>query len=96
MRLVRVVAAGGRWLEGGRVRGETVARAAAADPARLLTARELEIVGMVSRGLRNRDIALPLGISEGTVKIHLHNIYQKLGVDGRLQLLLFAQAAGMG
>jgi DNA-binding NarL/FixJ family response regulator len=56
-----------------------------------LTPREIEIVRMVSRGLRNRIIAKRLSISEGTVKVHLHNVYEKLGVDGRLELVLCAQ-----
>lgn len=56
-----------------------------------LTPRELEIVRMVGRGLRNREISAQLSISEGTVKIHLHNVYEKLGVGGRLELLLYAQ-----
>jgi DNA-binding NarL/FixJ family response regulator len=55
------------------------------------TPRELEIVRMLARGLRNRDIATRLAISEGTVKIHLHNVYEKVGVDGRIELLLYAQ-----
>ena len=46
---------------------------------------------MNAQGLRNRAIAERLTISEGTVKIHLHNIYEKLGVDGRLALMLYAQ-----
>jgi DNA-binding NarL/FixJ family response regulator len=60
-----------------------------------LTPRELEIVRMVSQGLRNRAIAEKLSISEGTVKVHLHNIYEKFGVDGRLELLLLAQEKGL-
>jgi two-component system nitrate/nitrite response regulator NarL len=59
-----------------------------------LTPREREIVGMVAQGLRNREIGQRLFISEGTVKIHLHNTYEKLGVDGRLELLLYAQERG--
>jgi two-component system nitrate/nitrite response regulator NarP len=46
---------------------------------------------MVAEGLRNKAIAERLSISEGTVKVHLHNIYEKLGVDGRLELTLVAQ-----
>jgi DNA-binding NarL/FixJ family response regulator len=57
-----------------------------------LTPREGEIVRMVAHGHRNRVIAERLGISEGTVKVHLHNIYEKLGVNGRLELVLAAQA----
>jgi DNA-binding NarL/FixJ family response regulator len=60
-----------------------------------LTPRELEIVRMIAQGLRNREIGQRLFISEGTVKIHLHNTYEKLGVDGRLELLLYAQEKGL-
>jgi DNA-binding NarL/FixJ family response regulator len=60
-----------------------------------LTPRELEIVRMVAQGLRNRVIAERLSISEGTVKVHLHNIYDKFGVDGRLELVLLAQGKGL-
>ena len=61
----------------------------------MLTPREIEIVTMVAQGLRNRAIAERLSISEGTVKVHLHNIYEKLGVDGRLELVLVAQQRGL-
>ena len=60
-----------------------------------LTAREHEIVRMVSQGLRNKAIAERLSISEGTVNVHLHNLYEKLGVDGRLELVLTAQQKGL-
>jgi len=60
-----------------------------------LTPREIEIVKMVGQGLRNRVIAERLSISEGTVKVHLHNIYEKLKVDGRLELVLCAQEKGL-
>jgi DNA-binding NarL/FixJ family response regulator len=60
-----------------------------------LTQREKEILRMVALGLRNKVIADRLSISDGTVKVHLHNIYQKLGVDGRLELVLAAQQKGL-
>ena len=60
-----------------------------------LTPREIEIVRMVAQGLRNKTIAERLCISEGTVKVHLHNVYEKLGVDGRLELVLCAQQKGL-
>lgn len=60
-----------------------------------LTPRESEIVRLVAQGLRNKELALRLSITEGTVKIHLHNIYDKLGVDGRLELVLAAQQKGL-
>jgi DNA-binding NarL/FixJ family response regulator len=56
----------------------------------LLTPREGEIVGLVTQGLRNKDIAGKLSISEQTVKNHLQNIYDKLGVSDRLELALYA------
>lgn len=56
----------------------------------LLTPREGEIVGLVTQGLRNKDIAGQLSISEQTVKNHLQNIYDKLGVSDRLELALYA------
>lgn len=60
-----------------------------------LTPREREIVARVTRGLRNRAIAEELGISEGTVKLHLHHVYEKLGLTGRMDLLLYAQKHGL-
>jgi DNA-binding NarL/FixJ family response regulator len=57
----------------------------------LVTPRELEIIRMIAHGLRNKEIAARLSISEGTVKIHLHNVYEKLQLDGRLALLLYAR-----
>jgi DNA-binding NarL/FixJ family response regulator len=65
--------------------------AGVAEARRVLTPRELDIVRMVARGLRNRQIADELSISEGTVKIHLHSIYTKLGVSGRVELTLYAR-----
>ena len=70
-------------------------REATGNPNRLLTARELEVVRMIAEGLRNKAIAERLSISEGTVKIHLHNVYEKLGLDGRLELMLHAQKHGL-
>ncbi len=67
----------------------------ARDSGRALTPRETEIVQMVAQGLRNRSIGERLSISEGTVKIHLHNIYEKVKVNGRLELVLWAQERGV-
>ncbi len=69
--------------------------APAADAAAALTPREIEMVRMVAQGLRNKTIAERLSISEGTVKVHLHNIYEKLDVNGRLELELCAQQKGI-
>jgi len=55
-----------------------------------LTGRELEVVTLITEGCTNRDIASAFGISEETVKRHLTNIFNKLGVGNRLELALFA------
>jgi two-component system, NarL family, nitrate/nitrite response regulator NarL len=56
-----------------------------------LTQREQQVVDGVMRGLRNKEIARQLKISEKTVKSHLNNIFQKLGLDGRFALAMFEQ-----
>ncbi|HXX18403.1 MAG TPA: response regulator transcription factor [Candidatus Acidoferrum sp.] len=56
----------------------------------LLSDREKEIVQLVAQGFRNREIGEKLFISEQTVKNHLHNIFDKLGVSDRLELALYA------
>jgi len=59
-------------------------------PAFGLTQRELQIVGFIVEAAGNKKIAETLGISEKTVKHHLTNVYEKLGVSSRLELALFA------
>jgi DNA-binding CsgD family transcriptional regulator len=65
----------------------------AAEPHASLTAREREIALLVARGLRNKAIASELQCSEGTVKVHLHNIFQKLSIKSRW--VLIAQACDL-
>ena len=60
-----------------------------------LTPRELELAALVAGGLRNRDVATRLGISEGTAKLHLYNVYKKLGVANRVELVLRMRSAGL-
>ena len=48
-----------------------------------LTVRELQVMDLVERGFKNREIALNLGIQTGTVKIHLKHIFEKTGIGGR-------------
>jgi two-component system nitrate/nitrite response regulator NarP len=55
-----------------------------------LTPRERELVELVSQGLRNRDIAGQLGVTEGTVKVYLHAIFDKVGVENRTELAMRA------
>ena len=52
-----------------------------------LTPREKEVTGYIFKGFSNRDISLKLKISEGTVKQHIWNIFNKTGVDSRTQLI---------
>jgi DNA-binding NarL/FixJ family response regulator len=60
-----------------------------------LTARELEVLRLLTRGLRNKEIAARLFVSERTVNFHLANIYQKLNVSGRTEALSRALEAGL-
>ena len=55
-----------------------------------LTPRERELVELVAQGLRNRDIGAQRGVTEGTVKVYLHAIVDKLGVDNRTELAMRA------
>lgn len=62
----------------------------AGGPLERLNPRERRIARLVARGMRNRDIGAELGIGEGTVKVYLHAIYQKLGIENRTELALLA------
>ena len=64
--------------------------------AAILTAREIEVVRMVARGLRNKEIADQLSITEGTVKAHLRTIFEKVGVDSRAKLIVYARERHIG
>jgi len=99
MECVRKVHAGEKWLEQQSVT-RAIERMQKRESeidrlTRLLTPREPEIVRLASEGLRNKEIGERLSITEGTVKIHLHNIYEKLGVTGRSQLILYATKHGL-
>ena len=60
-----------------------------------LTAREREIVRYVAMGMRNAEVATKLAITEGTVKKHLNNIFQKLDIRDRVEVALYAMRAGL-
>lgn len=90
------VKAGFRWMDQGvlqRALDQALSskKQAAEDPLARLSPREREIVGLVVGGARNQEIATELGISPGTVKVHLHRIYEKLGLRNRTELALFAK-----
>ncbi|HEY0148769.1 MAG TPA: response regulator transcription factor [Allosphingosinicella sp.] len=95
------VTAGRRWID-----HEILQRAmdyslnaqdgADAGPLGTLSQRERSVADLVVRGLKNRDIAAELGIGEGTVKVHLHNIFEKLGVASRTELALLVSRSDAG
>ena len=62
----------------------------------ILTPREVDVARMVTEGWPNKKIASKLCISEGTAKLHLHHIYQKLNCPGRMALMLYMQQHGYG
>ncbi len=94
---IRAVMQGQYWLEGHPVQNlvqvlRDLAAQTAPPPRKTfgLTARELEVVTLITEGSTNKHIAQSFGISEETVKRHLTNIFNKLGVGNRLELALFA------
>jgi len=90
------VARGGRWIDGGIVqRALDIARKGAVDrgPLAQLTVRERAIAQLVGQGLRNREIGEELGLTEGTVKVALHRIYEKLSIETRVDLAMLARDA---
>ena len=87
---IRIAAAGRRVIP------PAVANALAEFTPRIeLTARELEVLRLVAKGLRNHDIARIIGRTEGTVKSHLKNIHVKLGVEDRTEAVTLALRRGI-
>jgi len=81
---------------GKRVIPATVAtRLAEFTPRVDLTTREVEVLRLVAKGLRNREIARVIGRTEGTVKVHLKNIHEKLGVEDRTEAVTLALQRGI-
>ena len=60
-----------------------------------LTAREVEILALMASGLANKQVAYKLGISEKTVRNHISNMYEKLGIYDRTQAVLYAVRKGL-
>jgi len=96
---LRRVHGGGQWLEkdsAGKAMAKLVRRETRGrEIASLLTPREIEVVSMVAKGFSNKEIGSHLCIAEGTVKIHLHNIYEKLKINRRAELVRFAEEYGL-
>jgi DNA-binding NarL/FixJ family response regulator len=84
---IRTVVAGGTWMEDDMLRHASCELQPNRPP---LTGREMEVMELVSQGLKNREIAASLGICVGTVKIHLKHIFEKTGIHGRYGLAVSA------
>jgi two-component system nitrate/nitrite response regulator NarL len=83
---------GRSWIDPELVeRGKQLARAPATGSRVQLTPRERQLIGFVRTGLRNREIAAQLGVTEGTVKTYLHAVFEKLGVSSRTALAIRAE-----
>lgn len=92
---VRTVHAGGRCI------GESIARRVSSrsierdigtrSATKTLTPREVQVARMVADGLPSKHVAGKLAITEGTAKLHLHHIYSKLNVRGRVALIRYLQ-----
>ena len=96
---IRSVLTGEQWIDpvvGRRTLDGVLRKQANQERAtNVLTARELDVVRMVASGLRNKEIADALSISEGTVKAHLRTIFEKLGITSRVKLSLYARESSL-
>ena len=88
---VRAVAKGNVWFEPGTAAAisRRVPGAGETSEARALSARELEVAGLISDGRSNKEIGRALGISEPTVKKHVGHILAKLRLQDRLQIGIY-------
>lgn len=77
--------------EPANVRGNEAPRPA---PCGTLTSREVEIIYRVGKGLSNKKIADELGLSVATIRTHLNKVYEKIGVESRVELALYAIQSG--
>ncbi len=100
LKSIRKVSAGELWLDRGataevvrQLTGRPIPAPRNVPPSDkpvVLSHRERDVVGLVAQGFRNREIADKLFITEQTVKNHMHNIFEKIGVQDRLELALYA------
>lgn len=90
---LQAVEAGRRWIDPDLT--ERAAGVGKDGGATVLTPRERKLVALVAQGMRNREIAAELGITEGTVKVYLHSIFDKMGVASRTELAIKAAEEGL-
>lgn len=91
---LRQVAAGYRLLPQGAPSAVASREVSTERDLTLLTDRERQIMRLVSEGLSNKEIGRRLNISDGTIKVHLHHIFQKLDISNRTALAAFAISQG--
>jgi two-component system nitrate/nitrite response regulator NarL len=95
---IEKVAAGLQWIDNDaleRVISDLARREARAAATKPLSARETEVARLAARGMRNRDIAEALGLTESTVKMHMGQAFDKLGVGSRAELAALARDLGL-
>jgi len=85
LKCLETVAAGGTWVDGDLAMG---AAHSVRSNRSALTSREQQVMDLIERGYKNKEIALALGIRTGTVKIHLKHIFEKTGIRGRYGLAI--------
>lgn len=91
---LETVAQGRRWIDQEvmqRAMNLAMSPDATRDPLEPLSGRERAVASLAQRGLRNKEIADELGLTEGTVKVHLHKVFEKLGMRNRTELILLGQ-----
>ncbi|MCL6729260.1 response regulator [Sphingomonas hankyongi] len=85
------VSSGGTWIDPElSIRADELVQSLSERPRIQLAPRERQLIGFVRQGLRNREIANELGVTEGTVKVYLHGVFEKLGVNSRTELAVRA------
>lgn len=94
LQAIRKIHLGEQWLEIVSVGKALQDNAVLQSATEILTDRELELAQAVAKGMRNQAIADYFQIQEGTVRIHLHNVYKKLGINSRSELVAYARQQG--
>lgn len=85
------VSRGGRWIDPELAdRAKQLAERLGEREGPPLSPRERQLINLVRKGLRNREIAEQLGVTEGTIKVYLHAVFEKLGVSTRTELAIRA------
>ena len=85
------VSHGGRWIDPELTdRAKVLAETLGDREGPSLSPRERQLITLVRKGLRNREIADQLGVTEGTIKVYMHAIFEKVGVNSRTELAIRA------